>query len=79
MTRHFTYTKVIKAHCDLYFMGQWFVLYPQNQGIYDLPDGYFWIMSQCKNKWAASWENQHFAYAKTKTQISFALAFVFAT
>ena len=35
--------------------------------------------------WAASWENQHFAYAKTKTQISFAVtgklisAFVFAT
>ena len=36
-------------------------------------------------KWAASWENQLFAYAKTKTQISFAVtaklisAFVFAT
>ena len=35
--------------------------------------------------WAASWENRLFAYAKTKTQISFALtaklisAFVFAT
>ena len=35
--------------------------------------------------WAASWENQRFAYAKTKTQISFAVAaklisaFVFAT
>ena len=36
-------------------------------------------------KWAASWENQQSAYAKTKTQISFAVtsklisAFVFAT
>ena len=36
-------------------------------------------------KWAASWENQIFAYAKTKTQISFAVtaklisAFVFTT
>ena len=36
-------------------------------------------------KWAASWENRLFAYAKTKTQISFAVtaklisAFVFAT
>ena len=36
-------------------------------------------------KWAASWENQCFAYAKTKTQISFAVtarlisAFVFPT
>ena len=36
-------------------------------------------------KWAASWENQQFAYAKTKAQISFAVtaklisAFVFAT
>ena len=36
-------------------------------------------------KWAASWENRVFAYAKTKTQISFAVtaklisAFVFAT
>ena len=35
--------------------------------------------------WAASWENQQFAYAKTKAQISFAVtaklisAFVFAT
>ena len=35
--------------------------------------------------WAASWENQRSAYAKTKTQISFAVAaklisaFVFAT
>ena len=35
--------------------------------------------------WAMSWENQHFAYAKTKTQISFAVtaklisAFVFAS
>ena len=35
--------------------------------------------------WAASWENQQSAYAKTKTQISFAVtaklisAFVFAT
>ena len=35
--------------------------------------------------YAASWENQHFAYAKTKTQISFTVtaklisAFVFAT
>ena len=35
--------------------------------------------------WAASWENQHFAYAKTKALISFAVtaklisAFVFAT
>ena len=37
------------------------------------------------NIWASSWENQHFAYAKTKTQISCAVtaklinAFVFAT
>ena len=38
-----------------------------------------------KIKWAASWENRIFAYAKTKAQISFAVtaklisAFVFAT
>ena len=38
-----------------------------------------------KDKWAASWENRLFAFAKTKTQISFAVtaklisAFVFAT
>ena len=30
-------------------------------------------------KWAASWENQQPAYAKTETQISFAVTFVFAT
>ena len=36
------------------------------------------------DNWAASWENQQFAYAKTKTQISFAVTaklisvFVFA-
>ena len=41
---------------------------------------FFWF-----DIWAASWENQHFAYAKTKTQISFAVtaklisAFVFPT
>ena len=39
----------------------------------------------CREKWASAWENQQFAYAKTKTQISFAVsaklisAFVFAT
>ena len=38
-----------------------------------------------QNIWAASWENRLFAYAKTKTQISFVVtaklisAFVFAT
>ena len=37
------------------------------------------------DNWASSWENGNFAYAKTKTQISFAVtaklisAFVFAT
>ena len=42
----------------------------------------FWAL---KMIWAASWENQQSAYAKTKTQISFAVtaklisAFVFAT
>ena len=29
--------------------------------------------------WASLWENRLFAYAKTKTQISFAVTFVFAT
>ena len=43
------------------------------------------IRAAILNKRAASWENQQFAYAKTKAQISFAVtaklisAFVFAT
>ena len=45
----------------------------------------FCVITQPISTWAASWENQQFAYAKTKTQISFAVtaklisAFVFAT
>ena len=47
------------------------------------------LFLECRKKesyiWATSWENQQFAYAKTKAQISFAVtaklisAFVFAT
>ena len=42
-------------------------------------------MNCCRHIWAATWENQQSAYAKTKTQISFAVTvklistFVFAT
>ena len=32
-----------------------------------------YIVFLCINIWAAWWENQRFAYAKTKTQISFAV------
>ena len=39
-----------------------------------------YIQSNFLNIWATSWEKQRFAYAKTKTQISFAVStFVFAT
>ena len=48
---------------------------------------FWWVYTLCRayKIWAATWENQIFAYAKTKTQISFAVtaklisAFVFAT
>ena len=33
-----------------------------------------WVMMWTNKIWDASWENQHFAYAKTKTLISFAVA-----
>ena len=44
-----------------------------------------WAAGMLRHKWAASWENQQSAYAKTKTQFSFAVtaklisAFVFTT
>ena len=54
---------------------------------FNLHDDIFvaFILCKVKRNWAASWENRLFAYAKTKTQISFAVtaklisAFVFVT
>ena len=37
------------------------------------------ICENSYNIWAVSWENQCFAYARTKAQISFAVTFVFST
>ena len=73
---------------DLYII-VW--LRPKTVFFYDenSADNWYTIKELCSqsefNIWAASWENQRSAYAKTKTQISFAVtaklirAFVFAT
>ena len=61
---------------------QW--LYTHRRWLEKSEAGNWGIVLSMKWKWAASWENQRFAYAKTKTQISFAVtaklirAFVFA-
>ena len=77
----------LMKRCTVKFLKFWT---PANLGLHCLPKlvcpkikDLYGILS--KNTWAASWENQQSAYAKTKTQISFAVtaklisAFVFAS